>query len=132
LSRIIRDSVGGGGSFIGGISFDSQYNSPLLTTKSQDDYSISNLDTYNVLVFTSDTDIELKGIDSSGLIDWNAYLILNGNSEGGDHIKLKKNKNSSLAANRFFMKDDVTLEPGEFWWIIYNQDEQRWNAQAKL
>ena len=30
------------------------------------------------------------------------------------------------------MKDDIDLEPGDFWWIIYNQDQQRWNAQAKL
>lgn len=123
---------GDGGVFSGGISFDSQYNTPVLTSKSQNDYSIPDLDTYNVLVFTSTKDIDLKGLDSSGLSEWNAFLILNGNSSGGKKIKLKKNQNSSDAENRFNMKDDIDLEPSDFWWIIYNQDQQRWNAQAKL
>jgi hypothetical protein len=120
------------GAFTGGISFDSQYNTPTLTSKSQNDYNVPNLDTYNVIVFTSTKDIDLKGIDSSLLTGWNGYIILNGNSSGGKKIKLKKNQNSSTAEYRFNMKDDIDLEPGDFWWIIYNQDQQRWNAQAKL
>lgn len=120
------------GIFTGGISFDSQFNTPTLTSKSQNDYNIPDLDTYNVLVFTSTKDIDLKGLDSSDLTGWNGYILLNGNASGGKKIKLKKNNNGSVAANRFNMKDDLDLEPGDFWWIVYNQDQQRWNAQAKL
>ena len=120
------------GSFGGGIAFNSQYNTPTITTKSQNNYSIPNLEAYNVLIFTGSTDIDLKGLDSSGLTEWNGYIILNGNASGGKKLNIKRNQNGSLAGNRFFMKDDINLEPGDLWWIVYNQDQQRWNAQAKL
>ncbi len=116
------------GSFGSGIAFNNQYNTPLITSKNQDDYNIPDLETYNVLIFTGSTDIELKGLDSSGLTEWSAFLIYNGNTND-KKLKLKKNKNSSLAANRFL--SDVEIKPGEFTWILYDQDRQRFAAQSR-
>jgi hypothetical protein len=110
------------------LSFNSQYNSPYIAVKSQNDYSIPNLETYNVLIFTGSTDIDLKGLDSSGLTEWSAFLIYNGNTNG-KKVKLKKNQGSSLAENRFL--SDVEIEAGEFAWVLYDQDRQRFAGQSK-
>ncbi len=132
MSQIIQNSDNfTGGAFTSGISFDSQYATPFLTSKSQDDFNVPNLSNYNVICFKGDTDIELKGLDSSDLTNWNGILVLNA-LDDDKTLKIKKNKNSSLAANRFEIADDITLENGEFWWIVYNQNRQRWNVQAKI
>ncbi len=131
MSLIIRVNVGGWGSLTGGILFDSQYSTPFLTSKSQNDFLVPNLSTYNVICFKGDTDIDLKGLDSSNLTNWNGILILNA-LDDDKRLKIKKNQGSSDAENRFEIADDITLENGEFWWIVYNQDRQRWNVQAKL
>ncbi len=129
MSQIISNNTGG--AFESGISFDSQYATQFLTSKSQNDFVIPNLSDYNVICFKGDTDIDLKGIDSTNLTNWNGILVLNA-LDDDKTLKIKKNKNSSLAANRFEIADDITLENGEFWWIVYNQNRQRWNVQAKL
>lgn len=132
MSRIIRNIENiTGGDFTSGISFNSQYSTQFLTSKSQNDFNIPDLSTYNVICFKGDTDIDLKGLDSSNLTNWNGILILNA-LDSDKRLKIKKNNASSLAANRFEIADDISLENGEFWWILYNQDRQRWNVQAKL
>ena len=130
MSQIISNNSGGG-SFESGISFDSQYSTQFLTSKSQNDFVIPNLSDYNVICFKGDTNIDLKGIDSTNLTNWNGILILNA-LDSDKRLKIKKNKASSEPENRFEIADDITLENGEFWWIVYNQDRQRWNVQAKL
>ena len=130
MSQIISNNTGGG-TFEGGISFDSQYSTQFLTSKSQNDFVIPNLSDYNVICFKGDTNIDLKGIDSTNLTNWNGILILNA-LDSDKRLKIKKNKASSEPENRFEIADDITLENGEFWWIVYNQDRQRWNVQAKL
>jgi hypothetical protein len=132
MSRIIRniDNITGG-NFTAGISFDSQYSTNFLTSKSQNDFNIPDLSIYNVICFKGNTDIDLKGLESSNLTNWNGLLILNA-LNNDKRLKIKKNKASSQAQNRFEIADDITLENGEFWWIVYNQDRQRWNVQAKL
>jgi hypothetical protein len=84
-----------------------------------------------VICFKGNTDIDLKGLESSNLTNWNGLLILNA-LNNDKRLKIKKNKASSQAENRFEIADDITLENGEFWWVVYNQDRQRWNVQAKL
>jgi hypothetical protein len=132
MSRIIRniDNINGG-NFTSGVSFDSQYSTNFLTSKSQNDFNIPDLSSYNVICFKGNTDIDLKGLESSNLTNWNGLLILNA-LNNDKRLKIKKNKASSQAENRFEIADDITLENGEFWWIVYNQDRQRWNVQAKL
>ena len=110
------------------LSFNSQYNTPVITSQSQNNYSIPNLATYNVLIFTSTTDVDLKGLDSSGLTEWSAFLIYNGNTNG-KKVKLQKNQGGSLAANRFL--SDVEIKQGEFAWVLYDQDRQRFAGQSR-
>ena len=78
MSRIIRniDNITGG-NFTAGISFDSQYSTNFLTSKSQNDFNIPDLSSYNVICFKGNTDIDLKGLESSNLTNWNGLLILN-------------------------------------------------------
>ena len=116
------------GEFGTGIAFNSQYSTPVITSKSQNNYNIPDLGEYNVIVFTSSTDVDLKGLDSSDLTEWNAFLIYNGNTNN-KKIKTKKNNGGSLPANRFL--NDIELKPGEFAWILYDQDRQRFAGQSR-
>jgi len=130
MSQIISNNTGGG-AFESGISFDSQYATEFLTSRSQNDFVIPNLSDYNVICFKGDTDVDLKGIDSTDLTNWNGILLLNA-LDSDKRLKIKKNQGSSEPENRFEIADDITLQNGEFWWIVYNQNRQRWNVQAKL
>jgi hypothetical protein len=129
MSQIISNNTGG--AFESGISFDSQYATQFLTSKSQNNFVIPNLSDYNVICFKGNTDIDLKGIDSTNLTNWNGILVLNA-LDSDKRLKIKKNQGGSEPENRFEIADDITLENGEFWWIVYNQERQRWNVQAKL
>ena len=116
--------------FGGGLTLDSVHNTATLTTKSQNNFLVTDLQNFNLIVFTSTGDVDLKGLDSSGVNGWQKFVIMNGNTTA-TNLKIKKNNSGSLAANRFLIKDDIIINFGEFYFIIYNQNQQRWNVHAK-
>ena len=129
--KYVDDNAGGGsGNLTGGLIFNSRFTTPVLGSD-QNNYSITDLDTYNLIDFRSTDDVEITGINSSDLNNYYAYIFLNGNTNG-KKIKFKKNDSGSSAANRFDMPDDIELEEGQLWWFVYSTDRNRWVAQAKL
>jgi hypothetical protein len=122
--------VGSNIAFAGGVCFSAAYETATLTSKSQDDFSISNLENYTVIVFTSTGDVDLKGLQSANVAGWQTFLIVNGNNFDSK-LKIKKNQASSAAANRFFIKDEIEINFGEFYWVMYNPIQNRWNVHAK-
>lgn len=116
--------------FDGGIVFGSVYNTSTLTND-QDDFVIPDLNEYTIIVFNSNTNIDITGIDASSLNNTrHAFIFANGTTNRT--IKFKKNDNDSSQVNRFFMDADISIKEGEFWWFMYNPVQQRWNAQAKI
>ena len=116
--------------FGGAFKLSSVFTTPEITSKNQDDYLIADLFNYNLIVLVSSVEVDLKGLESSTISGWHKITLLNGNASD-IKIKLKKNKNSSAPANRFFMKDDVELKFGEFRDVMYNPTQNRWNVAAK-
>ena len=129
-AAVWKSTTSASGELTSGIIFNSRYTTPVITSD-QDDYSIANLNTYNIVVWRSNKDIDVTGIDSSSLNNYYAYLFINGNTNG-KKVKFKKNDSSSSQANRIDSTNDIELNEGEFWWFVYSTDRNRWIAQAKL
>jgi len=116
--------------FNGGVVFGSVYITPILTGN-VDNYIIPDFKNYTTIVWRSDSDVDVKGIDATGLTGGNAWIFQNGNTNG-KKFKFKMAQNSSLLNNRFAGKNDLTIEQDEFWWFKRNASTNRFIGQAKV
>lgn len=122
------DDLAGAGTFSGSVVFNGIL-TPAAITADQNDYSPINYHLYNVLrLEPSGANRELTGLDSTNVVGGQAFIIVNISS--GFSLKLKNNNNNSLAANRFLLKADITLEKEEAVVVWYDATNVRWRIAA--
>lgn len=117
--------------FESGVVFGNKFTTPILTAN-QNNYSITDMKNYTIIKWRGSNDIDITGINSSGLGNDYAFLFINSNALGGKKFTFISNSGSSTAANRFQMVSNIKLNPGDFWWFVYDVDIHRWLAQAKI
>ena len=116
--------------FESGVAFNSVYLTNIFTGN-QNNLLIPDMKNYTTIIFRSTIDINVTGINATGIVDWNAHIFVNGNSNG-KKFTFKAESASSTASNRFSGANDISLNQGEFWWFIRNVAISRWSAQAKI
>jgi len=103
----------------------------------------ANVDDYDPTGWRDTGVVQVTGLllDSNGNNDFtglaapspavsNMVYIFNTGVTGGA-ITLVANSGNSVAANRFDMNGNTTLQPGEGLWVVYNTSTNRWNEIAR-
>lgn len=113
----------GSASFVGNILFDNNITPPQITSN-QNDYSPTGLADCNTMNLDSDANRDITGL----LAPTSGDQIIFVTNEGASSIKLKNNDGSSIAANRFLLKADLTIETNESIILRYDSTNSRWRA----
>ncbi len=100
----------------GGVSFSKEYETATLSGN-YDDFVIPELQKYSVLVFNCSSDVNIKGLDSSNVNDWQVWLVINNSDK---KLKFEYNKGSSLAENRFTGDKNFDIKKNTPSWIVRN------------
>jgi len=103
---------------------------PATLTADIDNIPLDDPSRTTVLLNTS-TDAKITGIDSSGIIPYVPYLLVNNNSAGGNKVTLAKQDGGSQTQNRFLFPDDMDIDVGEFYIISYNPVLGGWTGMIK-
>lgn len=92
----------------------------------------TDLHDYDPAGFTCDTQVLCIDLDNNHDItgiaykcDWQTLIISN---DSDKDLKVKKEDNNSLAANRFTLDADVTIKSGQALEFFYNANKNRWFA----
>lgn len=91
------------------------------------DYNPTGLSTSNVIRLSSTNTFDLTGITAQG--SGITLILLN---VGTNNIILKNNNAGSVAANRFQLTGDITLNGDDFIAIWYDTVSSRWRAIGKF
>lgn len=94
---------------------------PTITVNPTNDYNPTGLSNANVIFLSATTNVDLTGLQAQE----NGRVLFLQNF-GPNSVKLKNNNVGSIAANRFDLRADATLQEGNGGIIIYNTAIARW------
>jgi hypothetical protein len=112
LKKVDVSSLGGGETTVveGGLVINGIITPPTLTADTNN-YSPTDLEISAFIRQDTDADHDLTGLDTSNLANGQIVHIVNIST--ANKIKLVNNSSLSLAANRFLLKGDLTIEKNE-------------------
>lgn len=110
----------------GQMSFQSSITPPTLTGNTND-FNPAGLATSNFIRVSSTGLVTITGLQAPSPVVNQAVFIAN---VGGSNIQLKDSSILSIAANRFLLGTDKTLNSNEGIMLIYDDISLRWRSQA--
>lgn len=99
--------------------------SPAALTANTNNWNPTGLATARIIRISSTTNIDLTGIAAP-----TTARIIHIHNVSSNNIKLKMESGSSLAANRFATKADITMEQNESVVLVYDTVSARWRVSA--
>jgi len=106
------------------LSFGGVLTPPQLITNTNN-YNPTNLESSNFLRLSSSSDINLTGLQAPSPNTNQTIFLTN---IGNNNITLKNRSLFSLANNRFYIKDDIVLEPDSGVTLIYDTISLAWRC----
>ena len=102
---------------------------PIVTGSDIDNLFDASLANGNYLLIEPTSDIELTGITAPA-VGINQTLFFS-NTSNSKKVKFKNNNGSSIAANRFLLKGDITVEKNMGLVLSYDHSASRWRCVTK-
>ena len=102
---------------------------PIVTGSDIDNLFDASLANGNYLLIQPTSDLELTGITAPA-VGVNQTLFFS-NTSNSKKVKFKNNNGSSIAANRFLLKGDITVEKNMGLVLSYDHSASRWRCVTK-